>query len=103
MSIPVLDAAGYIISSHMKKDCVVFTSKGKNIVIKRDTGVTKGVMYIDLRTNTTGLAMIETVRKKFGSYVKKEIEKAKLSCAVQRMVRHPLKNHYTQILISNDL
>ena len=38
--------------------------------------------YIDLRTNKAGLVMIETVRKNFESYAKKEIEKAKLSCVV---------------------
>jgi len=48
--------------------------------------------YIDLRTDKAGLAMIETVRKNFESYEKEEIEKAKLSRAVQSMVGHPQTN-----------
>ena len=64
-SVPMLESAGYIVSSHMKKDWVVFTPKGKKIVFKRGTGITKGMPYIDLRTNKVGLAMIETVRKIF--------------------------------------
>ena len=71
LSIPMLEAAGYVVSSHTKKDWVVFTPKGKKIVFKRDTGVTKGMLYIDLRTNKAGLAMINTVRKNVESYAKK--------------------------------
>ena len=76
LSIPMLEASGYVVFSHTKKDWVVFTSKGKKIVFKRDTGVTKGMPYINLHTNKAGLVMIETVRKNFVSYAKKEIEKA---------------------------
>ena len=98
LSIPMLEAAGYIVTSHTKKDWVVFTPKGKKIVFKRDTGITKGMPYIDLRTNKAGLAMIETVRKNFYSYTKKEIEKAKLSRNVQSMIGHPPNEHYKQIV-----
>ena len=71
LSIPMLEAAVYIVSSHTKKDWVVFAPKGKKIVFKRVTGITKGMPYIDLRTNKAGFAMIETVRKIFSSYAKK--------------------------------
>ena len=71
MAVPMLESTRYIVSSHTKKDCVVFTPKGRKLVIKRDTGVCKGVPYIDLRINKVGLAMINTVRKNFESYAKK--------------------------------
>ena len=99
----MLEAAGYIVTSHTKKDWVVFTPKGKKIVFKRDTGITKGMPYIDLRNNKAGLAMIETVRKNFSSYAKKEIEKAKLSRNAQSMIGHPSNEHYAQIVSRNDL
>ena len=86
----MLEKAGYIVASHTKKDWVVFTPKGKKIVFKRDTGVCKGMPYIDLRTYKAGLAMINTVRKNFESYAKKEIEKSKLSCTVQS-IGHPIE------------
>jgi hypothetical protein len=54
--------------------------------------------YIDLRTKKVVLAMIETVRKNFESYAKKEIEKAKLSRNVQSMIGHPPNEHYKQIV-----
>ena len=47
--------------------------------------------------------MIETVRKNFGSYAKKDIEKAKLSHTVQSMIGHPSNKHYAQIVSRNDL
>ena len=49
------------------------------------------------------MAMIETVRKNFESCTKTEIEKAKLSCAVQSMIGHPSNKHYKQIVALNDL
>ena len=99
----MLEAAGYIVSSHTKKDWVVFTPKGNKIVFKQDTGVTKGMPYIDLCTNKAGLAMIEMIRNNFESYAKKDIEKAKLSRAVQSMVRHPSQEQYVQIVSQKDL
>ena len=90
----MLEKAGYIVASHTKKDWVVFTPKGKKIVFKRDTGVCKGMPYIDLRTNKAGLAMINTVRKNFESYAKKEIEKAKLSRNVQSKIGHPIERTF---------
>ena len=78
----MLEKAGYILSGHTKMDWVVFTPKGKEIVFKRDTGVCKGMPYIDLYTTKPGLVMIDTVCKNFESYAKKEIEKVKLSCTV---------------------
>ena len=40
------------------KDWVVFTPKGKKILFKRDTGVCKGMFYINLRTNKVGLVWV---------------------------------------------
>ena len=47
--------------------------------------------------------MIETVRRTFESYAKKEIEKAKLSCTIQSMIRHPSNKHHKQVMSRNDL
>ena len=96
--VPMLESAEYIVSSHTKKDWVVFTPKGKNIFFKRDTGVCKGMPYTNLRTNKAGLATIEMVSKNFESYAKKEVEKAKLSCTVQGMSGHPSNKYYKHIM-----
>ena len=39
LSIPILEEAGYIVSTHTKSDWVVTAPKGKKIIFKRDTGV----------------------------------------------------------------
>ena len=82
LSIPRLEDAGYIVSTHTKGDWVVTTPKGKKIIFKRDTGVCKGMQYINLREHKEGISMIETVCKKFVGTTKREIEKAIQSCTV---------------------
>ena len=51
LSIPMLENAGYIVSTHTKKYWVVITPKGNTITFKRDSGVCQGMPYIDLRDN----------------------------------------------------
>ena len=63
LSIPLLEEAGYIVSTHTKSDWVVTTPKGKKIVFKRDTGICNQIPYIDLRKNMEGFTMVETIRK----------------------------------------
>ena len=67
----MLGSARYIVSSHTEKDWVVFTSKSKTIVCKRDNEVCQGTSYIDLHKNKVGMTMIETVCENFESYAKK--------------------------------
>ena len=84
LSIPMLESIGYKVSTHTDRDCVVINPDGKRILFKRDTGLCKGMPYIDLRKNHLGVTMIETVQKNFESFTKKEIERAKLA----RVVHH---------------
>ena len=62
MSIPMLEEAGYIVSTHTKSDWVVTTPKGNNIVFKRDKDICNRMPYIDLRESMEGFTMIETIR-----------------------------------------
>ena len=83
---------GYKVATHTDGDWVVLTPDGKRIVFKRDTGMCKGMPYIDLRTHKLGVALVETVRKNFSVFTKREIEKAKLSRVVQSIIGHPPTN-----------
>ena len=65
LSISMLEYSGYIVYTHTKGDWVITTTKGKKIVFKNDTGVCKGMPYIDLCEHKEGISMIETVCKKF--------------------------------------
>jgi len=103
LSIPMLEEAGYKVSTHTDGDWKVTTPQGKVVVFKRDTGVCKGMPYIDLREHQEGHVMLETVKKNMEGYTKKEIEKAELSRTVQRRTGHPTSEHLKQIVSQRSL
>ena len=49
ISIPMLEASGYIVLTHTHEDWVVTTPEGKDITFKHDKVVCTGMPYIDLR------------------------------------------------------
>ena len=49
LSVPMLEEDGYKISAHTDGDWIVKSPKGKKIIFKRDTGMTRGMPYIDIR------------------------------------------------------
>ena len=62
------------------------TPQGMIIPFKIDTGVTRGMPYIDMREWKEGFVMIETVRKNFEGLTKEEILKSELYRKTQSMV-----------------
>ena len=98
LSIPMLEDAGYKVSTHTDRDWEVTTPQGKVIVIKRDTRVCKGMPYIDLRTQHEGHVMIETAKNNIKGFTKKEVERAKLSRVVQRRIGRPTSEHLKEIV-----
>ena len=98
LSIFMLEDEGYIVSTHTKGDWVITTPKGKKLIFKRDTGVCKGIPYINLREHKEGISMIKTVRKKFAGATKKNIEKAIQSRTAQRRIGHPLDERFKEIV-----
>ena len=69
-SIPMLEEACYIVSTHIKGYWVVTTPKGKKIFFKRDIGVCKDVPCINLREHKEVISMIDTIHKKFAGSTK---------------------------------
>ena len=98
LSIPMIEDASYIVSTHTKGDWIVTTPKGKKIIFKRGTGVCKGVPYINLCKHKEGISMIEKVRKKFVGVTKREIEKAIQSRTVQRRIARPPDERFKEIV-----
>lgn len=84
LSIPMMEEAGYKVSTHTNRDWEVFTPKGDVVTFKRDTGICKGMLYIDLREQQEGHVMKEMVQKNLEGFSKKEIERTELSRVVQR-------------------
>ena len=89
ISIPMLEASGYIVSTHTHVDWFVTTPEGKDITFKRDKGVCTGMPYIDLREQKEGLVMIETVRKNMGGNTLDQIKGAHMDRVAQGNVGHP--------------
>ena len=71
LSIPCLEADGYKILYDTKKEWVVTTPEGTRIKFKQDTGLCKGMPYIDIRNFKEGAIMIDTIRKNFEKITKK--------------------------------
>ena len=68
------------------------------IFFKRDTGVFKGIPYINFCEHKEGISMIETVCKKITGSTKREIEMVVQSRTVQRRIRHPPDERFKEIL-----
>ena len=89
LSIPQLEQYGFVIDYNMKRNCIVTTPQGKEIVFRKDTGMCEGMPYIDIREHQEGVAMLETVQKNFEGYTKKQVENATLARKMQAMLAHP--------------
>ena len=89
LSIPLLEEAGYKVSTHTDDDWKVTTPRGEVIVFAHDTGMCNCMPYNDVREHAEGLVMLETVEKNMEMFTKKEIERAQLAHVVQRQTWHP--------------
>ena len=94
ISIPMLEADGCEVSMNTKEDWIVRTPAGEEIVFKRDSGVCKGMPYIDLHEHMHGFTLIETIEdtmNKFraGGGSDDKIKKAMLSRQIQNQIGCP--------------
>ena len=103
ISIPNLEAYGYVVRTDTKGEWQVVTPKGETISFKSNKGMCMGIPYIDLREFNQGLVLIETVRKSMGGFTHDEIEGAKLSRQTQGRVGNPPERVFKQLIGTNDL
>ena len=101
--IPVLEDAGYNVSTHSDRDREVITSKGGVIVFKCDTEICKGMSYIDLRKDQQGYFTTETIQKNLKEFLKTELERVEIARAVERQIGHPIKEHLKNIVSQQSL
>ena len=108
ISIPMLEVDGYKVSMTTNKDWIVRTPSGEEIVFKQDSGVCKGMPYIDLRKHMSGFALIETIEgniDKFraGGGSDDEIKKAMLSRKIQNRIGCPPGKEFKRIVSAKSL
>ena len=73
ISIPKLEADGYVVRTDTKGEWQVVTPKGETIPFNHDKGMCVGVLYIDLQEFKQGLVLIETVRKTWEDLLMKKL------------------------------
>jgi len=98
LSIPQLKEDGFKV--RYDTNGIVTSPSGEDIVFKRDTGLCNRMPYNDMHENHAGLALLQTVRKNFEGFTKKQAEKALLACNVQVMVDHPSDGEFNQMVSS---
>ena len=101
--IPQLEEDGYLIDYNTTRDWLVTTPQGTELVFKRDTGLCDRMPCIDLREHREGVIMLETVRKYFEGYTKRNAKKAILARKAQTMVAHPPDEKFKQIVSHGNL
>ena len=99
--IPIMEASGYITSTHTHTDWVVTIPEGKDITFKRDKRVSTGMPYIKLREQKEGIVIIKTVRKNMGGHTPEQTKGVQLDRVVQGSIGHPLKGVLKQMIIDN--
>ena len=80
----------------LKGNWIVTSPKGTKIIFKWDTGVCRGMPYIDLREHQAGISMIETVQKNFEGVTKIQLNKAITARVLQRRIGHPPEERYKE-------
>ena len=48
LSIPTLEEDGYIVTTHTNGKWVIISPEGEEVIFERDTGLCRGMPYIDL-------------------------------------------------------
>ena len=103
LSIPQLENDGYTIDYNTDRDWVVTMPEGKTILFQKDVGICKGMPYLDVYGNHDNFVMIQTVRKKFGMFTEKKVEKAIESRDMQVRMDHPTDEKFKLLVISISL
>eukprot|EP00804_Cyclotella_cryptica_P011815 CCRYP_021222-RA/>CCRYP_021222-RA protein AED:0.36 eAED:-0.92 QI:0/-1/0/1/-1/1/1/0/432 len=96
LSVPQLANDGYELEYSTASGWLVHTPAGNTIHFLMDEGMCGGMPFIDLvahpgtyLSRRDGVAMIQTVRKNFEGYTKRQVEGAKQARDMQAMMAHP--------------
>ncbi len=76
---PQLVEDGYQIDYNIRRDWVVTDPQGKKIKFKRDTGLCDCMPYINVHEYKEGLSMLQTIKKNFEGFTKKQVKKVILA------------------------
>ena len=103
LSIPQLEKDGYTIDYNTKRNWVVTTPTGKCLLFKSDTGLCAGMPYLDIRENHEALVLIQTVRKNFGKFTERQVNRAIAARNMQARMAHPTDESFKQMVSGKTL
>ncbi len=89
LSLPKLEADGFMVSYHTGGNCIITTPQGKEITFHhKENGVCRGFPYNDMHS-TNAVAMVQTIRQRYEGYTKHKVQDAIAACKAQAMIGHP--------------
>ena len=105
LSVGQLEQEGFHISYETGGDWVVRTPEGKSLRFQRDTGMTHGFPYLDLSdaANLEGYSCVQTMRKKYEGFTKREVEKAILARKMQLRIGIPSDREFMKLVSRNQI
>eukprot|EP00957_Ditylum_brightwellii_P002007 154705-Ditylum_brightwellii.AAC.1 len=98
LSIPQLEKDGYTLNYNTKRNWVFTTPSGKGLLFKSDTGLCKGMTYLDICENHKGLALIQTVCENFGKFTERQVNRAIAARNMQACMAHPADESFKQMI-----
>ena len=103
LPIPQLEKDGYVVDYNTKRDWVVTTPSGKEIVFKRDTSICNGMPYIDMKEHQEAFAMVETVHEHFEGFIEKQVKGTILARDEQMMLAYPRDQKFKHMVSHESL
>eukprot|EP00957_Ditylum_brightwellii_P056902 4313730-Ditylum_brightwellii.AAC.1 len=67
-------------------------------MFKSDTGLCKGMPYLDIHENHEALALIQTVRKNFGKFTERQVNQAITAHNIKARMAHPTDEPFKQMI-----
>ncbi len=103
LSLPQLEAYGFIVSYHTGRNWTVTTPQGKEITfLQEENGVCRGFPYIDMQS-IDALAMVQTLRQRYQGFTKCKVKVAIVACRAQAMTGHPTDAQFVEMVRNNTL
>ena len=81
LSIPQCEKDAWVVDYNTTRNWVLISPQWKKIAFQKDTGVAEGVPFmIGMRNNHFEAALLQSIRKNFEGFTKRQVVKAVLAC-----------------------
>ena len=74
LSIPQLTDDGFTVNYDINGECVIYTPRGKKIVLQKDTGLCNRITFIDICLHKEAFALLQIVHNNFEGVTRRQLE-----------------------------